>query len=208
MGYWGRSWVYVPQRRAGRRSEIVDLLVSWAAITLAFSADYLMRGYFIGVGIAGIAVGTGFVFHELAHRQVALRYGLFARYRAWYTGLLVAVAIAFATAAAFGKSFVIAAPGAVYIVGAMGFIHPAVELRIAEAGPAANIAVSLSFLILSYFVGYPWRLYFAIISSVNAVLAFFNLLPFPPLDGYKIMRVSPVEWGALFAAAFVLTFLI
>lgn len=208
MGYWSRGWGYVPQRRARQSKEIIDLLVSWAAITLAFSADYIMKGYFIGVGLAGIAVGTGFAFHELAHRQVALRYGLFARYRAWYTGLLVAVAIAFVTAAAFGRSFVIAAPGAVYIVGAMGFIHPTIELRIAESGPAANIAVSLVFLAFSYFVGYPWRFYFGIISSVNAVLAFFNLLPFPPLDGYKIMHVSPVEWGVLFAAAFALIFLI
>ena len=200
---------YVPPPRKGiLHSEAFQLLISWGAITVAFGAGSILSGDIIGVVLAGVAVGTGFIFHELAHRQVARYYGVYARYRAWYTGLLLAVTIAFLSAKMLGMPFVLAAPGAVYIVGAMGFIHPLLELRIAEAGPLANIVVSITFFVGSALTPNPWHYYLGYISSVNAWLAFFNLLPVPPLDGYKIMRIRTVEWGILLFAAFVLTFIL
>ena len=122
-----------PPRKGILHSEAFQLLISWGAITVAFGAGSILSGDIIGVALAGVAVGTGFIFHELAHRQVARYYGVYARYRAWYTGLLLAVTIAFLSAKILGMPFVLAAPGAVYIVGAMGFIHPLLELRIVEA---------------------------------------------------------------------------
>ena len=210
MGYWDFGFGSATTRGGfgHRRKEFIDLTLSWIAITIAFSADYLLRGYLIGVVLSGLAVGTGFIFHELAHRQVALRYGLYARYRAWYSGLLLAVVMAFSTTLLFGRTFVFAAPGAVYIVGAFGLIPPTIELKVAEAGPLANIGVSIAFFLASMFVQPPWSIYLVFISRVNAILAFFNLLPIPPLDGYKIMRVSSIKWVLLFAASLALFILL
>jgi len=207
-GAYGMPPYMPPRRKSLVHSEIFELIISWGAITLAFGAKSVLEGNLLGLLLSSIAVGTGFIFHELAHRQVARYYGVYARYRAWYTGLILAIALAFITAKFLGMTFVLAAPGAVYIVGAMGFIHPLLELRISEAGPLANIVVSLSFFIASSFSPYPWSFYLGYISVVNGWLAFFNLLPIPPLDGYKIMKIKPFEWGIMFFAAFVLTFIL
>lgn len=69
------------------------------------------------------------------------------------------------------------------------------------AGPAANILTALIFGLAFRFLGSPGAvslsvsasflnplaLFFAIIAQINIVLAVFNLVPIPPLDGSKIL---------------------
>ena len=65
------------------------------------------------------------------------------------------------------------------------------ELAVAAAGPLANIFLALVFGLLIRFsgaiFGAPAVNIFAIIVIINLVLAIFNLLPVPPLDGSKIL---------------------
>ncbi|MEI6396497.1 MAG: site-2 protease family protein [Candidatus Taylorbacteria bacterium] len=72
------------------------------------------------------------------------------------------------------------------------------ELLIALAGPAANIAIALIFgimirLLMSYYgiISGSFPGSFVMISSyivaINIILAIFNLIPIPPLDGSKIL---------------------
>ncbi len=65
------------------------------------------------------------------------------------------------------------------------------ELLVAGAGPATNLALALLFGLLIRFGGVamtPELLSaFATIVSVNLVLAIFNLIPIPPLDGSKVL---------------------
>lgn len=203
MGYWGYR-VVTPKYHVPSRSELVDLLVSWAVLTLAFGAGYVLRGNLVLLGVSAIAVATAFIFHELAHREVARRYGLVARYKAWYTGLALALALAFITAKITGNPFVLAAPGAVMIFSYYGSPPPHVSARVAAAGPLANIIVGIVFSITSLAMGYPWRAYLGFIGSVNLWIAFFNLIPLPPLDGSKIMRYSFMTWLTLFLVALTL----
>ncbi|HQM95337.1 MAG TPA: site-2 protease family protein, partial [Methanofastidiosum sp.] len=58
-----------------------------------------------------IIVGAAFLLHELSHKFTAIKYGYFAQFRLWQTGLLLALLMSFAV------GFVFAAPGAVYIYG-------------------------------------------------------------------------------------------
>ncbi len=206
MGYWGPPRIITRRHLLLGRRELLDLIVSWAALTIAFGAGYLFRGSVVGLGVSGLAVATAFLFHELAHREVARRYGLVARYRAWYTGLLLAVVIALVTAKATGSPFVLAAPGAVVIFSYYGPPPPYVELRVASAGPLSNIIVGLAFSIASRLAAYSWSYYLGLIGSINLWIAFFNLLPIPPLDGSKIMRYSFTTWIILFASALILYF--
>lgn len=203
MGYWGYR-IITPRHHAFHRGELVDLLVSWAVLTLAFGADHVLRGELVLLGVSAIAVATAFVFHELSHRQIARRYGLAARYRAWYTGLALALALAFITAKITGSPFVLAAPGAVMIFSYYGPPPPYISARVAAAGPLANIIVGAVFSIVSIAVGYPWRAYLGFIGRVNLWIALFNLIPFPPLDGSKIIRYSFTMWIALFLVALAL----
>ncbi len=67
------------------------------------------------------------------------------------------------------------------------------EAMVAFAGPISNIAIALVFGLLIRF-GLPAGLFssafasiIAIIVTINLVLATFNLIPIPPLDGSKIL---------------------
>ena len=65
------------------------------------------------------------------------------------------------------------------------------EAKVAIAGPATNIVIALFFgLIVRFFGGVLSDALVSIavlITSINLVLATFNLIPIPPLDGSKIL---------------------
>lgn len=67
------------------------------------------------------------------------------------------------------------------------------EAKVAAAGPAVNLALALCFGLLIRFAA-PLGLAPAFIELssyivyINILLAFFNLIPFPPLDGSKIIQ--------------------
>jgi Zn-dependent protease len=65
-------------------------------------------------------------------------------------------------------------------------------LLIAIAGPLSNLIIAIVFgLALRFFVAYEMAygliLLFSVIVFLNIILAVFNLLPIPPLDGSKIL---------------------
>src|SRR5664280_2909259 len=94
--------------------EVRDIVISMLVIAVIFA--YLLSGGNMNNFIALIpalliAVGLGFVLHELAHKFVAMRYGFYAEFRIWFEGLIFAVITAIIIKLAF------VAPGAVYIHG-------------------------------------------------------------------------------------------
>jgi Zn-dependent protease len=134
--------------------------------------------------------------HELSHRFVARRLGFYSAYKMWPQGLLMALLLAVAT----GGGFVFAAPGAVIFSGYWIFRNP--TLRdiglIGIAGTAFNISLMFASLYLYFATSLP---IFSFIGSINAWLAIFNLIPFGPLDGTKVMRWNWRIWLAALALA-------
>ncbi|MFN3268769.1 MAG: hypothetical protein ACK416_05885, partial [Zestosphaera sp.] len=127
------------------RSEVLDLIVSWVILSFSF-ALFMNSGFeklFLSIAYSSVGVGSAFILHELAHRQVARAYGLEARYRAWYLGLLITLAVALINAT-IKLPILFAAPGAVVIYGYWGRVNPTAELRVAESGPLTNIAVGIA----------------------------------------------------------------
>lgn len=62
--------------------------------------------------------------------------------------------------------------------------------KVALAGPAANLILALLFSIvlrLKFIPGQDFRFMLSFIIFINILLAIFNLLPIPPLDGSKIL---------------------
>lgn len=90
--------------------EIVHLVASLIVLTIAFTYPSLSPDR---MAIVAIAVGTGFLLHELAHKFTAQRHGYGADYEASPTGLVLALGLSVLT----GGGFVFAAPGAVMIRG-------------------------------------------------------------------------------------------
>ena len=161
------------------KKEIIDLIKSWLAISLAFAilftADIgINLQFFYALIFSAITAGFGFLLHELAHKVVAQRYGCFAEFRSFDQMLVLAIVMSF-----FGVVF--AAPGAVFITGPVGKRRNGI---ISAAGPITNIILALIFLLLGLSLpGNPILKYGFII---NSWLALFNMIPFGNFDGAKI----------------------
>jgi len=164
-------------------SELREMLVSMGVLALAVSG--LDAGKLL---LVSLPLVLGFFLHELSHKWVASRYGFLSVYRWWPPGLLLALLLGLTSR---GR-IVFAAPGAVVILA--GFFTPRQGGEIALSGPLANLFLSLLFFLLSFgWMGemceMGWRL--------NLWLAAFNLLPLPPLDGFKVLLWKPALWAAL-----------
>lgn len=69
------------------------------------------------------------------------------------------------------------------------------EVKIALAGPAANLIIALIFALPYRLANYfnadlssnPLFVITAVITEINIILAVFNLIPIPPLDGSKLI---------------------
>ena len=144
--------------------------------------------------MAIVSVSLGFILHEMGHRFVARRFGCFAEYTMWPTGLILALMCSL-------LGFVFAAPGAVMIYPRADMGGRATLARgkiglISIAGPAMNICLAVVFILLN--MAYPMLL-FSLGALINTWLAMFNLIPFGPLDGAKIFRWNKRAWLAAIA---------
>ena len=167
--------------------EIIDILKAWIAVSIAFSI--VLGGisknfpkYFL---ISAIAVGLGFLLHELSHKLVAQYYKFKAEFRSFDEMLFLAVIMSF-------LGFVIAAPGAVMIQTQSADNRKSGLISV--AGPSMNILLAVLFLGLFYIssgfinelANYGFR--------INAWLALFNMIPFWLFDGAKIFRWNKIIW--------------
>ena len=190
------------------RKEKKDLFYAGIMLSLAFAI--LLSGGLSGlfkseVGfttiflVAFLTAGIGFLLHELAHKYVAISYGLRAEFKAFYGMLWLAVGLSF-----FG--FIIAAPGAVFI---QGFgLNRAKNGKISLAGPVTNIVLAVLFMILGLF--YTAGILGAIASfgfTINALLAAFNMIPVMPFDGAKVLAWSKQWYTVTMVVALGLFFL-
>lgn len=184
-------------RFSGR--EVRDLLVAWVALGLAFTFFLdrrLARGVFAGqlpvgdalvtLALSMATVGIGFLLHELAHKVVAIRFGQIAEFRADYGMLVLAIGAGLA-------GFLFAAPGAVYHSGRVSARQNGL---IAVAGPLTNVALAGLFLPLLFVA--PLERVGQLGVSINLLLAAFNMLPFGPLDGRKVLSWSKLVFLATF----------
>jgi len=144
--------------------------------------------------IAAVGVSSGFVLHEMGHRLIARRFGCFAEYTMWPTGLILALICSL-----FG--FVLAAPGAVMIypradTGGRATLTKEKTGLISLSGPVMNICLATAFILLN--MSYPSP-FFSLGARINIWLAVFNLIPLGPLDGGKILHWNKGAWLAVVA---------
>lgn len=189
------------------RIELIDILKAWIAISLAFAFVYsgasllsgdinnlFSMGFFWIFLVSLFTAGLGFLFHELAHKFIAQKYGCVAEFRAFDQMLYLAVGLA-----AF-IGFIFAAPGAVMIHGRITSRENGI---ISLAGPLTNYVLGLVFFVLMIFVPFSASFKgifvnpFAIGFAINFWLGLFNLIPFGNFDGLKILHWNKVVWGIM-----------
>jgi Zn-dependent protease len=166
------------------RKEILDLFKAWIILGVAFSIAMNGRRFdltfLIALFISLITLGIGFLFHELAHKFMAQRYGCFAEFRSFDHMLILALIMSF-----FG--FIFAAPGAVMIQGRLSKRQNGI---ISAVGPGMNMLVALLFLALTFTsVGF-WQSIGLYGFMINSWLAIFNMIPFAMFDGAKVLDWS------------------
>jgi Zn-dependent protease len=203
----------MPQRIPPRERK--DLFIAWLAIALAFTFIFITREVSIiefleWFSISLVTVGIGFILHEMAHKFTAIRFGYRAEFRKNTQMLLFAVILAVLTSQFLGAGFVFAAPGATVIYG--GVLSREQNGRISIAGPLTNLILCIPFgmMYLSGVQG-PLGVIGFLIGvvglQVNAMIAFFNMLPVSVLDGRKILSWNPPVFAVMFLATLVIVYL-
>lgn len=168
--------------------EATEIFISVVAISLAMTIASAGLGILAHpeelVMIASfflLAVGTGFILHEMAHKFTAMMFGAYAQFHMWTQGILFMFVMSL-------MGFLFAAPGAVYIYERLTREQNGI---VSIAGPATNIVLAIIFLGLA--VAIPTNSVelgvnvWAWAAKINIFLALFNLIPIPPLDGSKVL---------------------
>ncbi len=187
--------------------EIKDLIISWLTLSLAFAVVlnpvfFNISNLILSLPLALLAVGTGFVLHELAHREMAKHYGFHSEFRAWYPGLFIAIGLAIITMG----QFIFAAPGATYFYGQT--VTRKQNGIISLAGPAINLILGIALLIISGLMADALLgKMFGYAALINFWFALFNLLPIYPLDGSKVMAWKPFIWIIFIVISALLAFM-
>ncbi len=186
--------------------ELREIGVSMLVLSIAFMIlykdnkimDYLQYhlgeyGGWIGLFATCLVLVTfSFLLHEFGHKFVAQNYGMQSEFRMYPAGLFITLLTSL-------LGFLFAAPGAVYI---QGYPDRKTNGIISIAGPAVNIVLAAIGIIgCLAFNHSPMVMFFVMFASLNAFLAFFNLLPIPPLDGSKIVTWNVAVYVAVIAMA-------
>lgn len=177
-------------RKEIKHLAIAALLVIGVGLSLIgfpspFYSDYLALVLFITMFTAS------FLGHEIAHKIIAQRHGLWAEFRLILIGSLLTLL------SAISPLLKIIAPGAVMVSGSadkrtMG--------KTSVAGPAVNLILGTTFLAAAFLLT-PFNAMLAPIGYFNAWIALFNLIPFGMLDGYKIFAWDKRIWILAFATS-------
>jgi Zn-dependent protease len=151
------------------------------------------------MAVFAVVMTSSFLVHELAHKVIAQKKGLWAEFRLTTWGAILTFASIF-------LPFRMIAPGAMMIGGSI----PSGEdiLKISLAGPITNIIFSSALLGLAFtLMPSTFAIMLFLAAYINAFMAVFNLIPFGILDGYKIFNFNKKIWALAFTVSAALTIL-
>ena len=196
-----------PKGVSTSRHELRDLAIAYVVLTFDLILIFSGSTFLFGVGATGLVYAltpgilavaatagfTGFVAHELAHKIVAERRGFWAEFRMSPAGL----ALSFFTALV---GFLWGAPGATVVSG-MSEYDRADWGKTSVAGPLTNVAFGVAFLAAGIGTS-AWNAGVStgllLLAWINGWFGTFNLIPFGPLDGRKVLRWNVGAWlGAI-----------
>jgi Zn-dependent protease len=152
------------------------------------------------IAIFAVILTASFLIHEIAHKVIAQKSGLWAEFRLTTWGAVLTFVSVF-------LPFKMISPGAMMIGGSIPSGKDLIKISV--AGVITNLAFSITtfgvaFGLLNLPVsGLVLMLFFA--AYINSFMAVFNLIPFGILDGYKIFSISKKIWALVFVPSLILT---
>ncbi len=170
------------------KQEIVEISIAVLILTLIFSFENFSLNLDL-IPISFFSVTTAFLLHELAHKFTAIKLGYSARFKLYLPSTLLSLFLVFTgvKVAALGWVEILPYKFKSWLYRRLKFSLEDFG-KIALAGPLTNIILSSLFFILG----------FKFLKDVNAWIAFFNLLPIPPLDGSKVLGWNFGYWAFFF----------
>ncbi|QIW23009.1 peptidase M50 [Sulfolobus sp. S-194] len=203
------SYIDYLEWRFRNLNEGLSFLLAILSLAVAFvGPHYLRYGVIVGVLIPIITATTAIVPHEIAHRQSARNYGCASRFTLSFKGFLATLLINLISGLT-GFGFLVFVSGYTGIFCRFGIMTKDVEGKTAFAGPLTNLVIAILSLLSLLFIPISniYLLYLlAEIFTFNSYVAFFNLIPLPPLDGQKVLRWNSAIWGVALIFALILTF--
>ncbi|MGB9786033.1 MAG: peptidase M50 [Infirmifilum sp.] len=167
--------------------EVQELTLATLAVFAVIAGEYLYPFYtpsFLQLLRLLTLSFVIYVPHELAHKFIAMYFGYPARFSIVWEFFLLTLISAIPV---IPIKFI--APGTVYIYTGP-FIDKKTDGMISAAGPATNILLGLVGMIAG-------GTFAKTVMNFSGWIAFFNLLPFGPLDGRKVLAWNAGVWAAL-----------
>lgn len=202
-----------PNARLQARAEWFEIGKAWLGVALAFAIlqarGAILSGqifqrlpqFLVILLISALTAGIAVILHEYGHRFVARYFGSDARIIANDSMLVLGVVLALAV------GFLFFAPAAV--------VHNIHDRRkggiVAAAGPVINMVLALIFaglLLVAPSLNVSDLVYQVLSASfaINALLGVFNMLPFGPIDGARVLSWSAPVFGVLIGIAILIAF--
>lgn len=139
---------------------------------------------FENLKLAALVVAPAVILHELAHKFVAMGFGFDATFRLFPMGLAIGVILKLIR-----SPLLLIAPG--YVVPAAELINfPMVYRLVAFAGPLLNLLLWLSASLILKIKSDLNRKQLVVLhltKKINMILFLFNMIPFGPFDGAKVL---------------------
>ncbi|HEJ83528.1 MAG TPA: hypothetical protein ENO25_03070 [Desulfobacteraceae bacterium] len=171
--------------------EMASFLLALLGLVLAFAAAWRTNeSLLLDLLVILIFLGPALILHELGHKYAAAVQGFHSEFRVFPILMIGLAAISLT-----GFAFVLF--GGVFLE----CEKKDVIGKVAIAGPLVNLAISL-ILIPLWWIDAPLVSFFAEATIIiNSLIAAINLIPCPPLDGFKVFIWNKTCWGVSFLAA-------
>lgn len=176
------------------RKEITHLiLAALLVVGVGFTLPYMVYTDYTILALLSTAFAGSFLVHEIGHKIMAQRYGLWAEFRLTLMGIILTLLSLLPT------YFKIIGPGAVTV---KGTASTQTIGKTSIIGPTTNIMLAAAFGATAPLLTY--NRVFPLIAFYNVLIAVFNLIPLGVLDGYKVFIWNKKIWALTFTASIAL----